>query len=131
MSRKDRELLALGAMLSMGHQETRTEYVTREVHEHRAPTDDSIRLAKEYEEKIWKDITDRVTVDIPSIDASYVQTEESHYDRARHIFFKVNGRPVRLKYEYQQAVDQFSIFRDIAGKITEQVMELLMCGGKI
>lgn len=110
------------------------EYVPYEksvtVHQHRAPTDESIRLAKEYEERIWKDISNRVTIDIPSIDAAYVQTEESCYDRARHIFFKVNGRPVRLKYEYQQAIDQHSIFRDIAGEITEQVMVLLMSGRK-
>ena len=30
---------------------TRTEYVTREVHEHRAPTDESVKLLREMEQK--------------------------------------------------------------------------------
>lgn len=126
MSRKDRELLALGAILSMGHQEPRTEYVTREVHEHRAPTDDSIRLAKEYEAKIWKDIESRVTENIPSIDASYIISEESCHDRAKHLFFKVNGRPVRVRFEYEHKIDRNSIMREIAEKVTQEMMIVLM-----
>lgn len=106
------------------------EYVPYEksvtVHQHRAPTDESIRLAKDYEEKIWKDIASRVTVDIPSIDSSYVQTEESHYDRARHIFFKVNGKPVRVRYEYPCDIDQMKVYKEIAQKIAEEVMVTLM-----
>lgn len=41
---------------------TRTEYVTREVHEHRAPTDESVKLLKEMEEKAADKIVDSVRV---------------------------------------------------------------------
>lgn len=124
LRKRDVEMLALGATLNQAPAQ-KTEYVTREVHEHRAPTDDSIRIAKEYEEKIWKEVTHRVLQDIPSIEANYIVTEESCYDRSRHIFFKVNGREIRHKIEYLGDIDQLTIYRHIADEITKQLMSLL------
>lgn len=125
MRKRDAEMLMLGAALSY-RQEPRTEYVTQTVIEKRAPTDDSIRLAKEYESKIWKDIECRVTENIPSINAGYVLSQESLHDRARHLFFKVNEQPVRIRFEYGDEIDRYAIMREIADKIAEEVMILLM-----
>ncbi len=122
MKTRDVALLALGA----SSQRPRTEYVTQTVIEKRAPTDDSIRLAKEYEAKIWKDIESRATENIPSINAGYVLSEESCSDRARHLFFKVNGQPVRIRFEYDHQIDRAAIMREIAEKITQEVVILLM-----
>lgn len=44
------------------HQPTRTEYVTREIHEHRAPTDQSVALLKEMEAAAKDKIVDAVHV---------------------------------------------------------------------
>lgn len=124
MRKRDLERLVAGAALN----KPRTEYVTKTIHEHRAPTDDSIRLAREYEEKAWEAIERRVLHDIPSIEATAVIAEESFADRATHVFFKVNGRPVRVRYDKLSPPTHQSLLEDLAREITSEVIALLLSG---
>ncbi len=94
-----------------------------EVSEKRAPTDESIRLAKEYEEKAWREVAGRVVKEIKGIDAEFVQVEATHYDMSLHIFFKLNGRPVRVRYEREFTGE---VLQGVAQKITEEVMRTLL-----
>lgn len=123
MSKRDMEYLALG--MALNHQAApRTEYVTRTVHEHRAPTDESIRLAREYEEKAWNTVRDRITEPLISINANYVLCEKTDYDRRTHIFFKINEKPVRLSIDdgFHSRGERFDA---IAKEIANEVLKLL------
>lgn len=124
MRKRDVEMLALGAALNQAPA-PRTEYVTQHVHEHRAPTDDSIRLAAEYEEKAWKKVTRRVIEEIPSIAAKVIACEECYERRGKHLLFSVNERPVRMFLEESRGTGKDQIVREVAETITEEIMRQL------
>lgn len=126
MKTRDIALVALGA----ASQSPRTEYVTKTVHEHRAPTDDSIRLAKEYEEKAWKSVTDRILVDVPEIEAKVVICEKDYASREKRILFTVNGRKVdvRLPESFDQ---QFQIVREMSDAISAAIVRQIFQGQKL
>ncbi len=126
MKKRDVEMMAIGAMLNQP-EKPHTEYVTRTVIEKRAPTDDSIRLAKEYEEKAWSEVSSRVLVNVPDINVSYVVSEITLHDRSRHLFFKLNGKDIhcKIKDSYGLGMDE-GIFKEIANKVTEKVMTELL-----
>jgi len=122
MSKRDREILQAYAMGSMSapQKHYHTENVT--ITEKRAPTDESIRLAKDYEERIWKDVTRATVEDIKGIDAQFVAAELLYHDMSKHIMFKINGRPCRVRYEPRFSGDSHSVMRDIAEKITAEIL---------
>src|SRR5262249_26084131 len=122
MRKRDFEMLALGAALSPAPA-PRTEYVTRTVHEHRAPTDESIRLAREYEEKAWQAVSNRVLEAVPEIDAQVVVVEKMLDTLESLLLFKVNGKPVRVRFP--ESVDRHARVRVIAENITEEIMRQL------
>ena len=128
MKKRELEYLALGAALN-SQPAPRTEYVTRTVHEHRAPTDESIRLAREYEEKAWNIVRDRVTEPLLNISANYVVCETAEYDRKTHIFFKVNNKPVRISVD-AKLYCQAKCMEVIASRVAEDILKLLMEGKK-
>lgn len=124
MRKRDAEMLALGAAIS--HSPPRTEYVTKTVIQKRAPTDESVRLAKEYEEKAWKSVSDRVILDIKQIDAQVVYCEKSFEDRSKRLLFKVNGRKVDVRLDDGFDRDKHTIFREVADAITQAVITQLL-----
>lgn len=100
-----------------------TEEVARTVIERRAPTDDSIRLAREYEERAWEAVRNRVLRDIPGIDARFVLAEDAHHDRSTHLLFTVNGRRIHAKIDYLAHLDgPERIFEVVAREITAALM---------
>ena len=122
MKTRDVALLALGA----ASQPPRTEYVTQTVIEKRAPTDESIRLAKEYEEKAWEAVSDRVILDIKQIDAHIVYCEKSYEDRSKRLLFKVNGRKVDVRLDDEFDRDRHSVVKEVAEAITGAIMTQLL-----
>lgn len=124
MRKRDAEMLALGAALS--YSPPRTEYVTQTVIEKRAPTDESIRLAKEYEEKAWASVSDRVILDIKPIDAQVVYCERRDEDRSKRLLFKVNGRKVAVRLDDGFDRDRHSIAKEAAEAITTAIMAQLL-----
>lgn len=66
------------------------------VNEHRAPTDDSIRLAREYEEKAWQHVAQGAVQGLRGIEADALVVDQSPIERKVMLFFKLNGKPVRV-----------------------------------
>jgi hypothetical protein len=69
---KTQDAILLGAMAAGGTQ-LHDHHHSTTVKEYRAPTDDSIRLAKEYEEKAWNAVAKRVLQDVPGFNAKFVE----------------------------------------------------------
>ena len=92
------------------------------INEHRAPTDDSIRLAKEYEEKAWNRVANRVIEELPTIEAKVAVCEEDYGMRGKHLLFSVNGRPVKLFLEESRASNKDALVREVAETISKEIL---------
>lgn len=76
---------------------TETQYVTREVHEHRAPTDESIKILRDMEAKAWARVED---VLLSRADGNEVAAVRYMWmaERPSCVFaFTINGRPYRVE----------------------------------
>jgi len=106
-------------------QAPRTEYVPYEksvtITEKRAPTDESIRLAKEYEEKAWAIVANRVLRDVPDIEAKMVVIEECFDTRERLVLFKVNGKPVTMRRDAAKLVQTKDDFQELINGIAQEL----------
>lgn len=103
--------------------EQHTEYVTREVHEHRAPTDESVKLLKEMEEVALKKIVDAVHVGNTSFEC--VVHHDNDFATNRIILgsiFKLNGakQTAKIYLDRSELADQEAVvtkLRDEMAKV--------------
>lgn len=80
------------------HMPTRTEYVTREVHEHRAPTDDSVRLLREMEDKARQQVEQSINVGGNDFECVVnIEVESMSMDTVAVALFRLNGKQMRSK----------------------------------
>lgn len=129
MRNKEIALIGLGA--AMTRPEPRTEYVTQTIIEKRAPTDDSIRLAKEYEEKIWDSVSDRIVQDIKEINAQFVYMEKCAFDKSKRILFTVNGHKVDIRMPDDDDGNRYVVMKEMADNISAEIMtQIFKVGNK-
>lgn len=88
--------------------------------EQRAPTDDSIRLAKEYEEKAWNSITSHFLQHLPGLHAKFKVAERRMPENDIVIMFEVNGEKFRIFLDRSEASPD-NIVKVIAEKIAHEV----------
>lgn len=93
--------------------------------EQRAPTDDSIRLAKEYEEKAWEAVAGRIIKDVPDIKAKVLVVEDSCETMETLLLFSVNDLPVKVRFGKFEKVTTKAIFKEIAEAIAFQITHQL------
>lgn len=106
----------------------RTEYVTRtvNVHEHRAPTDESVKLLREMEAKAEAEVLKAVSVESNGFTCVVHQSLDVMSDKVRwRAIFKLNGKPMTANTEsdprherhMQDRLDQFAKLRDEMAKV--------------
>ena len=81
---------------------TRTEYVTRTVHEHRAPTDQSVALLKEMEAAAERKIEQSIHIGNTTFECvvHIVNDNASHCTRMKAVF-KMNGVTQTAEHSYR------------------------------
>lgn len=95
-------------------------------HGPRAPTDDSIRLAKEYEEKAWKAVESSVLRDVPGFEVKFV-TIERRCDRwSTVIMFKVNEKPFTIEFDQHAQAGMENFVRAMAEKISVEIVSHML-----
>jgi len=104
-----------------------TVYHNQTVHEHRAPTDESVKVLKEYHEKALQWASDAVFEKLDPINASVAQFEMSPVDLKYYLCLNINGRKVLIKidkpYERAQALSE-AVCKHIAAELTAQLFEM-------
>lgn len=83
-------------------QPTRTQYVDRDVtiHEHRAPTDQSVQMLREMEAKAEAEVVKAVRVGDTSFECVVHQTLDAMSDSMRwNAIFKLNGKQMHVSVE--------------------------------
>jgi hypothetical protein len=107
-----------------------TEYVTREVHEHRAPTDESVRLLREMEAKAREQIIEAVHVGDATFDC-VVHTMRSVEDNTLRLLaiFSLGGKKMTAEHhEYWDQIENGAeAVRALRNKMAETIAtEILM-----
>lgn len=76
-----------------------TEYVTRNVHEHRAPTDESVKILREMEDKAQERIVESIHVGNTTFDC-VVHIQENMLDQTMVFIaaFSLNGKKMTVKH---------------------------------
>lgn len=115
------------------HAPVRTDYVTREIHEHRAPTDESVRLLKELEEKAEAKIIETIRIADTSFECVVHQfLEAMTMDTVLRAVFSLNGKKHKAEHRFQESIrdrmdhqKEFTALRDEVAKViaTEMICD--------
>lgn len=112
---------------------TRTEYVTRTVHEHRAPTDESVRLLKEMEEAARQKVLSSIRLDRNEFKCVIqFMLDNMSMDRVAHVMLDLNGKKIDevVKASVRQtgpdgAVEFANVIRDrVAARLAQEVLSV-------
>jgi hypothetical protein len=123
--------IALLALAGSGTPAPRTEYVTRTVHEHRAPTDESVKILKEMEEAAWKKVADTIAREANNyFDVITFKLEKNPADRLNYTYalFSLNGKTIEMKLKLDEHEAGKMFWDAIAKEIAEQITAK-MCDG--
>ena len=73
-------------------------YITKTTTEYRAPTDESVRLLKEMEEKALDKLIDSISIRDSQVDCQ-ILVEKSYIDQTNHyiIVYSINGKKSKIK----------------------------------
>jgi len=95
------------------------------IHEHRAATDDSIRLANEFRDKVKRDIVKQAIIDnniVNAISVCYVDNPSLKSNRINtHIRFKLNGEEFYFEKDLRMEVMENN--EEYLGRIYEAVSQ--------
>lgn len=104
-----------------------TEYVTRDIHEYRAPTDESVKLLREMEAHAQSKIVEAIHVGDTTFE-SVIHIMKFMEDRSTiwKAIFSLNGKKMTAEYRYQDSIekrDAIAELRDvIAKKIATEIL---------
>ena len=115
---------------------TRTQYVTRsvevELHEHRAPTDESLKLLREMEEKVQASFIRRIDARDTAIPFETHSVRDALNDKLLFIsVFSINGnrREIRTEVSSWDIRDpKFNPYDKIIADLSRDIAEVLLLG---
>ena len=105
-----------------------TEYVTRTVHEHRAPTDDSVKLLREMEARARDQVIEAIHVGDTTFEC-VVHTQQHLADSAveHTAVFSLNGKKLTASYrEYTERYDQVTALVGLRDAIAKEIAEAVL-----
>jgi hypothetical protein len=94
---------------------------TTTIHEHKAPTDESVKLLKEYQEKAHQWAEEAIAHTLTNIEATVVQFEKVSWDRTYKLCVKINGR------QYNFALDEPQSRYGIEEEVKDAIARELTC----
>lgn len=115
---------------------TRTEYVTREVHEHRAPTDESVKLLREMEDKARAQVISSIPLEGNTLHGvvRFVRSFDTDMMRA-DVIVDINGKRLDVQVHQKNRQDQMDFYAavrdELARKIATDVLVEAMRGMKL
>lgn len=97
-----------------------------DVHEHKAPTDESLKLLKEMEEKVLKSVIDRFRT--PDNFVGEVTVLRTLYGDGAIVHFSLNGKKyqVELGGERFIAADKYSMFKKVYEIFAAELASILL-----
>ena len=93
------------------------------INEHRAPTDESVKVLKEYHEKALQWASEAVFEKLEPISAEIAAFELQMVDNKIHICVNLNGRKVLMKMD--QPYERFSMIKKLCETISHELVTQL------
>jgi len=98
---------------------TVSQTVRMDVHEHRAPTDDSLKLLREMEEKVKTSILSTFNLDNNIFSGSLIQSKNDLSIGSNYIFIaKLNGKDIRVEYSNDFRYDMQTNLQKLVEKVS-------------
>lgn len=102
------------------YERTRTEYVTKDVHIHHAPTDESVKLLREMEEKAKSEILGSVRLDNNQFNCVIHYVRECiSMDLVVRVMFELNGKRMNAEVRISEHQDPTTALPKIKDKVAE------------
>lgn len=97
-----------------------TEFITKEVHEHRAPTDESIKILREMELAAQQKVLEAIRLENCEIDGVlHCMKHTLSFDYMFKFIFSVNGKKMCTDYSVSEWDIQKNDFQWVQGLITK------------
>jgi hypothetical protein len=104
------------------YETTRTEYVTKDVHIHRAPTDESVKLLREMEEKAKAEVLGSVRLDGNQFKCVvHYEREAMSMDLVVRALFELNGKRMQAEVRVPDHADPSTGLPKIRDKVAEVI----------
>lgn len=107
--------------------ETRTEYVTREIREHRAPTDASIALLKEMEEKAAAKVAEAVRLEGNGFNCVvHVERDVLSDQTVVAVLFDLNGKREKVEHRFGRSQRDEDVMAEVRNKVAERIAGVML-----
>jgi len=105
-----------------------TEHVTRKVHEHRAPTDESVKLLREMEAQAKSEVVDSIHLKDNTFDAKlYISKELMSLQRRYTIRFKLNNEKFEVVKLFDELnFDAFDALSEIHKAMSDKISAIIL-----
>ena len=109
-------------------QRTQTQYVTKEVHEHRAPTDESVRLLREMEQKAKDQVIKSIQLEPNHLNANvYLYADPMSFNHMFRVVFDINGHSyvseIAIPEDAPDSVVVQKLHQGISDVIAQKILE--------
>lgn len=109
-------------------QKTETYYVTKEVHEHRAPTDESVKLLREMEQKAKDQVIKSIQLEANHLNANvYIYADPMSFNNMFRVVFDINGHSyvsdIAIPLDAPTDVIAQKLHRGISDVIAQKILE--------
>lgn len=106
---------------------TRTEYVTREVHEHRAPTDESVRLLDEFKSAAEAKVAQAIRVADTPIEMVVHIADDMLNDQVIYAaVFKINGKTHTARIHANRRSDRGSAAVALRDAVSREIANAII-----
>ena len=109
-------------------QRTQTQYVTKEVHEYRAPTDESVKLLREMEQKAKNEVINSIQLESNYLKANvYLYADPMSFGNMFRVVFDINGHSyvsdIDIPTDAPTEVIVEKLHRGISDVIAQKILE--------
>jgi hypothetical protein len=104
------------------NQPGRTEYVTRTVNEHRAPTDQSVALLKDMEEAARSKVVESVKVGDATFECVvHTMRDCASDDTIAVAIFSLNGKKMEAKYRHRHDANKVALMEGLRDEMAREI----------
>lgn len=106
----------------------KTEYITKEVHEYRAPTDESVKLLREMEQKAKNEVVKSIQLGSNYLKANvYLSLDPMSFNNMFRVVFDINGHSyvsdIAIPINAPTEVIVQKLHRGISDVIAQKILE--------
>lgn len=106
----------------------KTEYITKEVHEYRAPTDESVKLLREMEQKAKNEVVKSIQLESNYLNANvYLSLDPMSFNNMFRVVFDINGHSyvsdIAIPTHAPTEVIVQKLHRGISDVIAQKILE--------